>query len=91
MSNDDLGTTEMLFGEVIALRIVLQRLLGQLAAQSGHFDAVMQLEHAAALDDLTRMKIANDRPGRGELIRMHAERVIDEMHSVMSQGRPPTS
>lgn len=86
---DELNEAGKLFGEVIALRIVLQRVLAQLAAQSGNFDAVIRLEHEAALGDLSRMQISDDRAGRGELIRMHAERVIDEMHSVMQQGRPP--
>ena len=82
-----LDTNGKLFGEVIALRIVLQRVLAQMASQTNSFDEVLKAEHSAALSDLAQMEINDDVPARAELIRMHAERVIDQMHTAMRQGK----
>ena len=81
----DLNATGKLFGEVIALRIVLQRLLAQLAAQTEDFEATLRHEHIAALDDLSRMKAVDDDADRAQAILMHAEQVIDQMHTIMRQ------
>ena len=89
-SMDKLNTTGKLFGEITALRIVMQRLLGQMASQTGNFDEVLRTEHAAALIDLSHLDIADVDPARGEGIRMHAEQVIEQMHTVISRDLVPS-
>lgn len=87
MSLDDMGR---IFGEIIALRLVTQRLLAQLASKTGDFEGTLTKELEAVMEDLKRMDINDADPKRAERIRMHAESVLDQMHTNMRKGRPPS-
>lgn len=86
---DELNATGKLFGEVIALRIAVKRLLAHWADSTGDFDGALRSEHGAALDDLGRMAVSDDDPQRRRMIVMHAERVIDEIYTTMKKYIPP--
>lgn len=86
---DGTEATERLFAEVIALRLVTQRLAAQLGTAFGDMTGFLAHEHAGALDDLTRFEINDQAPDRRERIRARAESVIDQIYSVMREGEPP--
>lgn len=80
--------TARLFAEVIALRLVLQRVNAHIGQVMGDMPRYLQDEHKAALDDLSRMQIADDNPERAAEILMMSESVIDQIYGVMREGKP---
>ena len=74
--------------EVLALRVVTQRLLFQLAAQSGDPHDILRYEHQAALADLARMEFPGLAPERREAVLAHAESVLDAIHTAMRPAEP---
>lgn len=84
----ELNSTDRLLAEVTALRIVLQRVLFQLAHQTGDHEAILREEHASALADLERVRFVGFSQERTEAIHAHAQKVLDEVHTAM-RPRPP--
>jgi hypothetical protein len=82
MSND-LMATERLVADVAALRVVVQRLLYQIAAQAGDPTEILPREQASALLDLAKVAFVGADPGRDAEIRSHAQRVLGEIHTAM--------
>ncbi len=85
---DQLRATEKLFAEVTALRVAFKRLNAQFAMATGQFESYMAQEHQNALTDLANFTIFDEDPQRAEAIRMHAERVIDEIYTSMLRRAP---
>ena len=82
-------TSEQLFAEIVALRLVLQRVNGRLATfHPDGFKAYMKEEIEAAHGDLRRMQINDTDPQRAINIRLKAEAVIDQMYGNMREGSP---
>lgn len=84
-----LKEVDRLVAETTAQRIVIQRLLFQLASQVGDRAAILRQEHKAAMDDLSRVNFLGASQERSEALQGHAQRVLDEMHTAM-RPRPQT-
>jgi hypothetical protein len=89
--NDGPDATARLFAEVLALRIVTQRLAAHMGAAFGDMNRFLRSEHGMALGDLSRTEINDVDPERAQAIREMAESVVDRMYTVMRQGDPPSS
>jgi hypothetical protein len=84
-----LNPSERLTAETAALRIVLQRLLWQLANQVGDPNVILPQEHEAALRDLEKITFVGASQERDNAFRAHAQRVLDEIHIAMRPVTPP--
>lgn len=77
-------------GELLALRIVVQRLLGQMAVDSG-FDVatVIRAEHEQASASLSQSRIfAPGAPAEAELGALaHAQAVLDDIYGIAAGTR----
>ena len=79
---------EAVYGEICALQVVVQRLVGQMALSTGHdLQKVMSAEHAQASDELLAMDLGEEHPDRVEAIRAHAQTVLDQIYVVASTTR----
>lgn len=79
----------VLFGELIGLRIVVQRLLGRAGADTAMSVEGLGAEHEASLRDLGTYRIVCDDPVLEASVRACAERGIDDMFTV-ARGRLAT-
>lgn len=75
-------------GELLALRIVVQRLLGQMAVDSG-FDvrSVMRAEHEQASASLAISRLLGAPPEAEAAVLAHAQSVIDDIYGVAATTR----
>lgn len=87
--DDGTEATARLFAEVIALRIVTQRLAAHMGNAFGDMNGFLASEHEMALGDLSRMEVNDVDPSRSIAIREMAESVLDRMYTVMRSGEPP--
>jgi hypothetical protein len=79
---------EMLYAEMSAIQIVVQRLLGQMAINSGHDpQKVLDAEHEEASGDLARTDFGPAPPDRLEVIRAHAQSILDGIYVMASTSR----
>lgn len=80
---------EMLFGDICALQLVVQRLVAQEALRTGHpLHKVLAAEHAQASEELARMEIISDVPSRNRAILDHAQHVLDQIYATAGTTRP---
>ena len=88
MSSDPLIA---LHGELLALRIVVQRLLGEMALRSGFEPRVVaRAEHGQASAELASSMIIADNEATGDAIRSEAQTVLDEIfHAVTTTSVRP--
>ena len=83
---------EILYADITALQVIMQRVVAQLAAQSGHDIAkVMRAEHAQASIELAKVEFVGVDPEseRVELIRNHAQVLLDSIYSNGATFAPP--
>lgn len=79
---------ELLYGEITALQIVIQRTLGQMALDSGRdVTSVLRAEHGQASAELAMANIRVGNAEAEEAIRAHAQSLLDVMYSVASTTR----
>lgn len=70
-------------GELLALRIVVQRLLGQMAVDSGYdVRTVIRAEHEQATASLAQSRIVCREPGGEAAALAHAQCVLDDIYGV---------
>ncbi len=70
-------------GELLALQIVVQRLLGQMAIATGHpVREVMRAEHRQASNELAASTIIQPDPAIAAEILDHAQAMLDDIYSV---------
>lgn len=82
-----LNPFHQLDGHLLALQIVVQRLIGQMALMSGHdVGYVVRLEHGEASKAVMQITINGDPQGANE-IRGCAQALIDDIYSVASTTR----
>ena len=80
-----------MYGEVVAMKLVLQRTIAQLAAQTGNMESILKIEHARAIEEFRHQEIVDDDPDRLEQIRAHGESVIDQIYTGIRMVPRPTS
>ena len=79
---------ECLYGEVAALRVVVERLLAHMAFKAGDVVGVTRREHEQALEQLSRIEFFGGAPSdRMEAVRAHAEAVLDQIHTIAGSAR----
>lgn len=79
---------ELLYGEITALQIVVQRMLGQMALDSGRdVTSVLRAEHGQASTELAMANIRVGNADAEETIRAHAQSLLDAMYLVASTTR----
>lgn len=70
-----------LHGETLALQIVVQRLIGQMALSSKHDpQIVLRAEHGQASAELAQSDVSSDPPGDEDAIRAHAQNLLDDIY-----------
>ncbi len=75
------GLPAAVLGEVIGLRVVVQRLLAEAITHRAAGAEELRAEHECALEDLRRYQIVAE-PAVAETVRAHAERVVDDIFTV---------
>jgi len=84
---NELTAIEALYGETSAIQIVVQRLVAQMAMQSGHdLKAVLRAEHGQASAELAQMDLLSARPEFADAVRAHAQTVLDDMYTVAASS-----
>lgn len=78
-----------LFAHVLALRVVIQDMLGRQAASTNDFGGTLRHLHACAIDDLTRVKLDGQNPEIDAEILEYAGAVVDSIFAHLRSGPPP--
>lgn len=75
-------------GELLALRILVQRLLGETALRSGVDPTTFaRAEHSQASAELSTARLLGDDEGSADAIRSEAQNVLDDVFSVVATTR----
>jgi hypothetical protein len=88
-----LPTADALYGEVLALRVVVQHLLTKSALASSDPKDSVRSAHERATDELAGIVVDGGPPERIEALRIHAGTVLDSIYAVAATAidRPNTA
>ena len=83
-----LNANAMLYAEISALQLVVQRIVGQIASIQGtDIKAIVRLEHDQASLELGRMQFDGFDAKMSEEMRGHAQTILDQIYMVAHQTR----
>jgi len=79
-------------GEILALQIAVQRMLGMIVLSNGpNAAAIMRAEHAQASTEMANATIPALDPASVGEIRAHAHAMLDDIYSIAAGSKPGKS